>query len=189
MKLRSLILSILAVAVISAAGLGQSKIGTPVTAKQKNALIGLIADDSAVKQSMDDPSKAAARLAKAAIFKKIDLNGDGAAEFLVTLGDGGKLSDGGSLCGTLGNCPMWVYGKSDGELLLRTTGRVLSIEKTSTNKYHDIRSEGGDTAFQGSFTIYAFDGTTYKPKECYNRIYGTKGKKDKIVAYKCEESS
>ncbi|HEX8708214.1 MAG TPA: hypothetical protein VF723_08235 [Pyrinomonadaceae bacterium] len=152
--------------------------GKKATAQEKKELSQLIMKDKQVEE--DGVSTDA--VAKGITVKKIDLNKDGQPEFIVSLQEGG-------LCGAHANCPNWVFRKTGSEyqLLLRTFGRDLLLQKTSTNKFRDLRSEGGDTAFEGSFVNYKFDGNEYQAKGCYTRTYATKGKKEKIVPFKCEE--
>lgn len=154
------------------------------TALEKKELFQLILkNDGEIGQAVSGGTVAADLLRDMSVEKK-DLNKDGQPEYFVVINDGG-------ICGALGNCPDWVYQKTGGEyhLLLRTFGRELTPEKTSTGKFRDLRSEGGDTATQGSFTIYKFKDGKYQADSCFTRIYATKGKKDKIVPGKCEENN
>lgn len=163
------------------AGLAQT--GKQATAQEKKELFQLILkNDNEIKEAVSGGT-VAKQLAKDMTIEKIDLNKDGQPEYIVVILDGG-------ICGALGNCPDWVYQKSGGgyQLLLRTFGRTLSPEKTSTDKFRDLRSEGGDSATEGSFTIYKFGGEKYQANGCFTRIYATKGKKEKIVSIKCEEN-
>lgn len=179
-----LILALTFVLACFGAGLAQS--GAPkavaTTKQEKKDLFELIAkNDKEVGEAISDNGDREA-LAKVMDVKKINLSQDKPAAYFVTLADD-------RLCGALANCPQWVYRKTGNEyqLLLRTFGRELTPEKTATNKLYDLRSEGGDTALQGSFTNYQFDGTRYQAKSCFTRIYATKRKKEKIVPVKCEE--
>lgn len=157
--------------------------GKQATANEKNELFQLILkNDEEIRQAVEGGT-VAKQLAKDMSVEKIDLNQDGKPEYFVVIRDGG-------ICGALGNCPDWVYQKNGSEyqLLLRTFGRELSLEKTSTSAFRDLRSEGGDSASEGSFTIYKFSGDKYKANGCFTRIYATKRKKEKVIAIKCEEN-
>lgn len=150
-----------------------------VTAQEKAALTQLILTD---KQVQEDGVSADA-VTKGITVKKIDLNKDGQPEFIVVLGEE-------MICGAHANCPTWVYRKAGGEyqLLLRTFGQQLLLEKSSTNSFRDLRSEGASSAFETDFSIYKFDGNKYQAKACYSRTYSVKGRKPKIAPIKCEEN-
>ncbi|HLM61843.1 MAG TPA: hypothetical protein VK308_13640, partial [Pyrinomonadaceae bacterium] len=66
---------------------------------------------------------------------------------------------------------------------------ILTLEKTSTNNFRDLRLEGSNTAFESSGTVYKFDGNTYKESECYTITYTEKDKKGKKAATKCGEGN
>lgn len=154
-----------------------------VTAREKKDLFQLIStNDERVVNAIRDDGVAAGKLAKEISVKKMDLNRDGRAEYLVVLDDL-------VLCGAHANCPNWVYGKTGSEytLLLATAGQTLTLEKTSTGKYRDLRSSGSDSATESSFTIYKFDAGKYQAKECFTRVYEKKGKKYKTITRTCEE--
>jgi hypothetical protein len=149
------------------------------TAQEKMDLSQLILKDKQVQEdgvSTED-------VAKGINVKKVDLNNDGQPEYIVTL-------EALPICGAHANCPDWVYRKSGSEyqLLLRTFGQQLLLEKASTNKFRDLRSEGASSAFETDFSIYKFDGSKYRAKACYSRTYSAKGRKPKIVLIKCQEN-
>jgi hypothetical protein len=163
--------------------IGFAQTSKKATDQEKKELFQLISkSDDEIKQAVTGGTSPK-NLARDMSVEKTDLNKDGNPEYIVVIRDGG-------ICGALGNCPDWVYQKSDGEykLLLRTFGRELLLEKTSTNKFRDLRSEGGDSATESSFTIYKFGSEKYRADGCFTRIYATKGKKERIVAQKCSEN-
>lgn len=140
-----------------------------VTTQEKKDLFQLILkNDKEVSEHISEPHWGADKAAKGMSVEKTDLNNDGQPEYIVAM-------ENVFTCGALANCPDFVYRKTGSEyqLLLRTFGRELSWEKTSTNKFLDLRSEGGNTAADGSFTIYKFDGSKYQANKCFNRIYAT----------------
>src|ERR1700686_3034904 len=143
-------------------GLPQSR--NRATAREKTDLLRLILKENKIRQDIKDFEIRVNDVAKATRVRKVDLNGDSQPEYIVVIEDG-------ALCGALGNCPDWVYGKAGSEykLLLHTRGRELLREKTSTNGYRDLRSEGGDTAFESDFIIYKYDGSKYRAKQCFSR--------------------
>ena len=154
-----------------------------VTAQEKAALTQLVLQDKEVQEAINDLSASTDGITKGITVKKIDLNNDGQLEFIVVLNEEG-------ICGAHANCPNWVYRKTGSEyqLLLRTFGQQLLLEKPSTNSFRDLRSEGASSAFETDFSIYKFDGNKYQAKACYSRTYSVKGRKPKIARIKCEEN-
>jgi hypothetical protein len=154
-----------------------------VTAQEKAALTQLVLQDKEVQEAINDLGASTDGVTKGITVKKIDLNKDGHPEYLVTLEEE-------HLCGAHANCPAWVYRKTGGEyqLLLRTFGQQLLLERASTNSFRDLRSEGASSAFETDFSIYKFDGNKYLAKACYSRTYSAKGRKPKIAPIKCEEN-
>ena len=151
------------------------------SSQEKTVLFQLISkNDDEIKQALSDGSKAASLKSTMSVEKK-DLNNDGQPEYFVVIKDGG-------MCGAHANCPDWVYRKNGAQyqLLLRTFGQELTLEKQATNGFADLRSLGSDSATEGSFTIYKFNGDKYRADSCFTRIYGTGKKKDRIVPQKCD---
>jgi hypothetical protein len=156
--------------------------GQRATAREKAAIAQLVLQDKDVKQDVSDFGISTESVTRGITVKKIDLNQDGQPEYMVTLEEG-------HLCGAHANCPNWVYRKVGGEyqLLLGTSGQQLLLERTSTNGFRDLRTEGASSAFETDFSIYKFDGNRYQAKACYSRIYSAKGRKPKVAPIKCEE--
>ena len=164
-------------------GLAQS--GKKATAQEKKDLFQLISkNDAMIVEGIRDGGLVAANLAKEMTVKKIDLNKDGQPEYIVVI-------ENGYLCGAHGNCTNRVYRKTGSEYqqLLAENGEILTLEKTSTNNFRDLRLEGSNTAFESSGTVYKFDGKTYKAIECYTVTSDGNGKKGKMkkTLYKCSE--
>jgi hypothetical protein len=185
MKIKIVLLTI--VLAFSAVGFARPKMApaadNQATAQVKTELSQLIVkDDKEVREAITEGLSTDA-LAKSLTVKTADLNKDGQAEYIVVSADS-------SLCGALANCPNWVYRKTGSgyQLLLRTRGRELIVEKTLTHKFLNLRSVGGDTAFEGSFFKYKFDGNKYHAKACFTRTYATRKHKEKITPFKCDES-
>ena len=180
MKIKIALLTTLSLMIALACfNLSLAQSSSQATAQETKDISQLILKDKQVQEdgvSTED-------VAKGISVKKIDLNNDGQPEFIVVLE--------GPICGAHENCPNWVYRKTGSEyqLLLRTMGQRLILQKTSTNGFTDLRSDGGDTAFEGSFVNYKFDGNKYQAKECYTRTYATKTQKEKITPVKCEENT
>ena len=158
--------------------------GKQAAVKEKAALTQLVLQDKEVQEAMTgEGGLSVAAITKGVIVKKTDLNKDGQPEYLVTLQEE-------HLCGAHANCPAWVYRKTGDayQLLLRTFGQQLLLEKTSTGGFRDLRTEGASSAFETDFSIYKFDGNKYLAKACYSRTYTAKGRKPKIARIKCEEN-
>jgi hypothetical protein len=171
--------------VFACSGIGLSQSGKQATAQEKKALFQIISkNDATVAEGIRDGGLVADNLAKELSVKKIDLNKDGQPEYIAVIEDV-------NLCGAHGNCNNWVYRKTGSEyqLLLVTNGEKITLEKTSTNKFRDLRSEGSNSAFEGFGTIFKFDGNAYKESECYTITSDAKGKKGKKTVIKCEEGN
>jgi hypothetical protein len=182
--LLSAILSVFGLIGFACFNLVSAQTGKQATVKEKAALTQLVLQDKEVQEAMTgEGGISVAAITKGIMVKKIDLNKDGHLEYLVTLEEE-------HLCGAHANCPAWVYRKTGGEyqLLLRTFGQRLLLEKPSTNSFRDLRSEGASSAFETDFSIYKFDGNKYQAKACYSRTYSNKGRKPKIAPIKCEKN-
>jgi len=181
--MKKIILALMAVFACFSIGMAQS--GKKATAQEKKDLFQLISkNDAMIVEGIKDGGLKADNLAKEMSVKKIDLNKDGQPEYIVVI-------ENGYLCGAHGNCTNRVYRKTGSEYqqLLAENGEILTLEKTSTNNFRDLRLEGSNTAFESSGTVYKFDGKTYKAIECYTVTSDGNGKKGKMkkTLYKCSE--
>jgi hypothetical protein len=165
-------------------GIGMAQSRLKVTAQERKEIFQMIvANDAEIKQEIEQNGAVIADLEAGMKVEKSDINGDRQPEYFVEIYSGG-------LCGALANCPDWVYQKNGNSyrLLLRTFGRELTAARTSTNNYRDLRSTGGDTAERDAFSIYKFDGTKYRAKNCYSRIFANGTKTEKIIPIKCVDN-
>jgi hypothetical protein len=114
--------------------------------------------------------------------KKTDLNRDGQPDYIINIQDAEWR-----MC-MEGNCPRWVYRKSGTgyKSLLSTTSVELSMERTSTNGYRDLRSNH-DAAGEPQLSIYKYDGNQYQESQCYQGKYV--GKRLKLTPIKCEKTA
>jgi hypothetical protein len=180
--LLSAILSVFGLMGFAGFNLVSAQTGKQAAVKEKAAITQLVLQDKEVKEAMTgDGGPSVGDITEGVTVKKIDLNKDGQPEYMVSLGP--------FLCGAHANCPAWVYRKTGDtyQLLLRTFGQQLLLEKASTGGFRDLRTEGASSAFETDFSIYKFDGNKYQAKACYSRTYSAKGRKPKIAPIKCEE--
>lgn len=140
----------------------------------------LVRDNEDVRQLIRNYNGGFEATAKDMSVETIDLNHDGKPEFLVE----GVL--GGMLCGA-SNCPSWIYRKTrDGySLLLSESGSGISVEKSSTNGYRDLRNSGHYSASETYVTIYRFDGRKYRARDCSIQEYV--GNRLRIKPQKCAD--
>jgi len=165
---------------ICAAG-GVSQTRGHVTAREKKEITEALAKDKNFQKELKEYEIKASDATKTVQIKKIKLNGDASPEFLVVVEEE-------HLCGALANCPNWVYRKTDEgsySLLLYTRGRELLTEKTSTGGFRNLRSEGGGTATESYFSIYKYDGTSYRAKDCFKREESGGNSKPKTTRIDC----
>ena len=147
-------------------------------ARERGEFFRLIKDDAEVKELLSGDPGAEKELVQFVTVRKVDLNRDGRPEYDVALEAGG-------ICGTLGNCPHWIYRRAGGgyELLLRTRARLVSPEKASTGGYRDLRSSAGDTATHDYFDISKYDGSRYRTTDCFTR--DNSGRRPKVTRIQC----
>lgn len=169
------------IVVLGCLNVASAQAGKKASVQEKKDLFQLISkNDRMIVDGIKDGGLVANTLAKELSVKKIDLNNDGQPEYIAVIVDP-------YLCGAHGNCPNWIYRKAGGEyhLLLDANGETLAVEKNSTNKFRDLRSEGSNTAFESSGTIFKFNGTVYEESECYAITYDQRGKSGKKRVTKC----
>jgi hypothetical protein len=144
MKIKNLVLTVLFLAAAASIGLAQKKkTATPPTAQEKQAIFQLIKKDAQISEYLNDAPKEEGKLTKSLTVRKMDLNADGQPEYVAVMEDV-------YFCGAHGSCPHWIYSKTGGEynLLLNTAGQKLTLEKTSTEKFRDLRSSVSRTALE-----------------------------------------
>ena len=146
---------------------GLTQTGRRAAARERAEFFQLIKQDEEVKELLSSDPGEEKELIQLLTVRKVDLNRDGRPEYDVALEAGG-------VCGTLGNCPNWIFRRAGGgyELLLRTRARDVTLEKTSTGGYRDLRSEAGNTATDNYFDISKYDGGRYRPTDCFTRDTG-----------------
>lgn len=103
-----------------------------------------------------------AALEKSIRAQVVDLNSDGIPEFIVRVIDT-------CFCGATGNCPAWVYQKSEKEydfILQEMSATALYPKETSTKGYKDLVSEAHLAADEVYIREFKWDGTQYNPTIC-----------------------
>jgi len=96
--------------------------------------------------------------------KMVDLNGDGVPEVIA---QGGERAD----CSPTGNCPFWVFQKSDHEYkLLFATNMVqtFTIEEKRSNGFRDIVVASHGSATQSGIRILRYSEGKYYQADCYS---------------------
>lgn len=173
-------IAIVLVFVLACCSIGFAQKTKQATAQEKKDIFQLILKDENVSQALPDLQGGEKALAKSLSIEKRDLNRDGKSEFLATL-------ESEFLCGAHANCPRWVFRKTgDGyQLLLTTAGQTLSTQKTLSNKFFDLRSDGSDSAFETSYSVFKFDGNQYKATDCFTVDH--EQKKPRTTRVQCQE--
>jgi len=171
--------------VLGCCGIGFAQKSKQATAQEKKDLFQLILKDKNVREALTDLEGGELEggekeLAKSFSVEKKDLNKDAQPEYLATL-------DNGFLCGAHANCPRWVFRKTGNgyRLLLTTAGEDLTTQKTLSNKFFDLRSEGSNSAVEYSYSIYKFDGSEYQKTDCFT--VNNEKKKPKTTRVQCQE--
>lgn len=161
-------------------GVGLAQKGKQATAQEKKDLFQLILKDKDVSEALPDIEGGEKELAKSIFVEKKDLNKDGQPEYFATL-------DNAFMCGAHANCPHWVFRKTSGgyQLLLAAAGQQLTTQKTLSNKFFDLCSDGSDSAYETSYSIYKFDGSKYKATDCFTVNH--EKKKPKTTRVQCQE--
>jgi hypothetical protein len=100
-------------------------------------------------------------------IKFIDLNDDGIPEVIAQVW-GVRAG-----CGATGNCPFWVFSKSDSgyKLILGKDGwvfQIFTVEPTVTNGFHDLVLGMHDSASEKTLYIYQFKNGRYRRGACYD---------------------
>lgn len=91
-------------------------------------------------------------------------------------------------CGGTGNCAYWIL-RVNGEqiqLLLAAFGDEVGIQERSNNGLRNVVVVGHLSADADSLVMYAFDGETYQPSECYERTGGVAGKLTSFSSKSCD---
>ena len=73
-------------------------------------------------------------------------------------------------CGAVGNCVVWVLGKSD-QVLLTTVGNKMKILPKTNHGFPAIQMFEHISAFQSYLTWYSFDGFRYRAAACGVETY------------------
>ena len=176
------------VAVVLCLNSGSAQSRSRVTAREREDIFRLIRrDEEFVKllaefaQSPGEAEEFVQLTARTMSVRKVDLNGDGRPDYIVEVSGG--------FCGTLANCPHWVYRKGRGgfeRIGYDGRSRELTPRKTSTRGYRDLRAEAGSTASEDVIVGYKYDGREYRAANCFTRDHS--GPRVKMKRIKCKES-
>jgi hypothetical protein len=134
-----------------------------ITNHEKRAIAAAIAAELLPIMS-DLEIESESQLRKAAMdtrIKTIDLNSDGVPEVVAQ----GMVN-----CSPTGNCPFWVFQKTNHsyKLLLESYGQTFTIQKRRTNGYRDIVVSMQGSATESGLTDYRYKDGSYHEVGCYD---------------------
>lgn len=98
-------------------------------------------------------------------IKRIDLDGDGESEFLVS-GKDTRL-----FCGGLANCDLWIFGKREGRMtrLLHSAGIAVEWSSTRSKRVRNVEVRFNGSSYPDTLRKYRFDGRQYRLARCYGQ--------------------
>ena len=108
--------------------------------------------------------------------ERVDLNRDGKSEIVVQ-----GLNK--YLCSPTGNCSYWVYRKTENgyeKLLQASDVQQYYFQKSFSNEHRDIMTAMHGSAWDSDLSVYKFDGTQYRLKECMSRSYSYLDKQGRV---------
>ncbi len=122
----------------------------------------LLKDDVMVKELAEMDGLSLSQVTKRLSSRKIDLNGDGVVEYIVS----------GIGCGNA-NCPTWLYRKSGNKYIQIPVENELSAtsvetRRTKTNGYLDLTAKTHGGGGEGTLLVHKFNGSKYVVKECFD---------------------
>lgn len=120
-------------------------------------------------EGMDNRPSTVDKLVNDITFRPIDLNGDGASEFIVE----GSSSMG--VCGSAG-CVSWIYERKEStwrQIVDEPINGSISVArgKTKTNGYLDIQLSTQSGAYDQFFHSLKHDGRKYRQHSCIEHNY------------------
>jgi hypothetical protein len=74
-----------------------------------------------------------------------------------------------AFCGASGNCPMWIFVRSNGRmrLALEMFGNAVILRDTSSRGFRDLATASHWSAYEEYFSVYRWSGTKYDSVDCY----------------------
>jgi hypothetical protein len=135
----------------------------------------LIKDNPDVREVVQNTNMTLDAVIKELNSKKVDLNGDGNLEYIVS----------GLICGQ--NCSHWIYQKDRAKFVqipFEGTFTDLDILPTKTKGYRDLRGRMFLNAAEGALQTFRFDGFKYVPSSCSLEIYGYTDRRGNYHTYK-----
>lgn len=127
----------------------------------------------AISAELNDQSQSQQQLRRAALktsIKMVDLNSDGVPEVIA---QGVGEDD----CSPTGNCTILIFQRVHGgyKLLLTAFGQTFTIQKMSTNGFHDIVVASHGSAFDSGLTNYKYRNGSYREAGCYDARWQVPG--------------
>lgn len=78
-----------------------------------------------------------------------------------------------AFCGASGNCPMWVFIRSNGQmrLALEMFGNAVILRGTSSRGFRDFATASHFSAYEEYFSVYRWNGSKYDSVDCYKTTF------------------
>jgi len=78
-----------------------------------------------------------------------------------------------AFCGASGNCPMWIFIRSSGQLrlALEMFGNAVILRSSSGHGFRDFATASHWSAYEEYFSVYRWNGTKYDPVDCYKATF------------------
>ncbi|MGA7410073.1 MAG: hypothetical protein WBW33_06270 [Bryobacteraceae bacterium] len=107
------------------------------------------------------------------------------ASFFVLEGAPGELR-----CGATGNCPIWVFLRRGTAVTLVLESKVwgLILRNETSHGLPDLVTNGHQSAREGFYLVYRFDGSKYHQSDCYIAHYGDDGDPKPIRMTDCGQN-
>jgi hypothetical protein len=76
-------------------------------------------------------------------------------------------------CGATGNCPIWIFAHHGAglNLILESEGWGVAVRHATNHGLHDVAVASHLSGSMTAFNVYRFDGSGYKPLDCYVAHY------------------
>jgi hypothetical protein len=141
----------------------------PITCTDKNLL--LVRDELA-EELVEIVDNSKSNCTDYLTAETIDLNKDGQKEVIIT----GRSYP---FCAS-GGCQFWIFDTSKGTKQLLNDAGNVEIQKNGNKGFRNIKSAFRFSSNEYSYTLFKFDGKSYKASKCWNENYLVKGRNDEV---------